>query len=160
MDWEKLKAEYLQGGISYRQLSQKYNVPLRTIATHAKDGNWAEERQRISNAVATDVNSIIERGIAAGAAKCKLEVYDVAAELLELTKSSMMALSHEGPLMPQAIGQYAAALRAIRTAMERPSEMDIEEQRARIEKLRRETQTDNSQTITVQLEGDLERYGG
>ncbi len=160
MDWEKLKAEYLQGGISYRQLSAKYGVPFGTLRKKAKADGWAQSRAQIEHRVDTDVSAVIRSRVEAGTAKCKLEVYDVASELLELTKSSMMALSHEGPLMPQAIGQYAAALRAIRTAMERPSEMDIEEQRARIEKLRRETQTDNSQTITVQLEGDLERYGG
>ena len=42
-------------------------------------------------------------------------------------------------ISPNAAMQFASAIRSIKAVLDRPSEMDLEEQRARIEKLRQET---------------------
>lgn len=153
VDWMKLRAEYLKGGTSYRQLSAKYNVPLKTLARRAKAEEWNEHRLQVDNSVATEVNSIIESGIAAGAAKCDLTVYDVAAELLEITRASMRTASSNEAVPPGELSMYASTLRSIKIAMQRPSELDIDEQKARIEKLRREASAadDDSETGVILL---------
>ena len=53
VDWLKIKTEYINGDTSYRALSEKYNVPLRTIAKHAKDEDWQRCKERHCNKIAT-----------------------------------------------------------------------------------------------------------
>ena len=52
-DWLKIRNEYINGGGSYRKLSEKYGVPLRTIAKHAKDEEWQKLKKENCNAIAT-----------------------------------------------------------------------------------------------------------
>ena len=52
-DWLIIRNDYINGGGSYRQLSEKYGVPLRTIAKHAKDENWLKLKEDNCNTIAT-----------------------------------------------------------------------------------------------------------
>ncbi len=162
VDWKKLRAEYLKGGTSYRQLSAKYNVPLKTLARRAKAEEWNEHRLQVDNSVATEVNSLIKNRIAEGSVRFDLAVYDVAAELLELTRHSMRTAAAKEAVPPGELSMYASTLRSIKIAMQRPSELDIDEQKARIEKLRRESEDKNAggTAITVRLEGNMDEYSG
>lgn len=45
MNWRKLKAEYIAGGISQRQLAEKYGVPWGTLRKQANVGKWNEKRK-------------------------------------------------------------------------------------------------------------------
>lgn len=49
MNWRKIKAEYIAGGISQRALAEKYGVPLATIVKHAKKEKWTEKRKYAEN---------------------------------------------------------------------------------------------------------------
>ena len=53
VDWLKIRNDYINGGGSYRKLSEKYGVPLRTIAKHAKDEEWQKLKKENCNAIAT-----------------------------------------------------------------------------------------------------------
>lgn len=55
VDWLRIKSEYVNGNISYRQLSEKHGIPLRTIAKHAKEEEWQSEKERCCNAVASSL---------------------------------------------------------------------------------------------------------
>ena len=46
IDWEKAKAEYLEGDISMRQLAFKYGVSANAVQLKAKRDNWARQRER------------------------------------------------------------------------------------------------------------------
>ena len=65
------------------------------------------------------------------------------------------------PLMtPTAASNYSNALKNIKEIQMIRTAEDLEEQRARIEKLRREAaKEDRSSTITVTMEGDIGTYG-
>ena len=52
-DWLTIRNDYINGGGSYRQLAEKYGVPLRTIAKHAKDEGWQKLKTENCNAIAT-----------------------------------------------------------------------------------------------------------
>ena len=45
-DWEKIRAEYIAGGISIRELAQKYGINRGAVGRKAKSENWAEERAK------------------------------------------------------------------------------------------------------------------
>lgn len=43
--WDKLKAEYISGNISYRKLAKKHNVPVATLCAHASKEQWSNARK-------------------------------------------------------------------------------------------------------------------
>lgn len=51
-DWITIRNDYISGGGSYRKLSEKYGVALRTIAKHAKDEDWQKQKEDNLNTVA------------------------------------------------------------------------------------------------------------
>ena len=53
VDWEKIKAEYLQGGISYRKLADKHSVSFSALEKRARSENWAEQRKEVGDKAAT-----------------------------------------------------------------------------------------------------------
>lgn len=54
VDWLRIKTEYINDQTaSYRKLADKYGVPLRTVAKHAKDERWTEQREAHCNNIAT-----------------------------------------------------------------------------------------------------------
>ena len=46
VNWRKLKAEYVAGGISQRQLAEKYGVPFGTLAKQARLKKWNAARKK------------------------------------------------------------------------------------------------------------------
>ena len=44
VDWERIRAEYIAGGISYKKLSDKYRVSLDAIKRRASKEEWNKER--------------------------------------------------------------------------------------------------------------------
>lgn len=53
VNWLTIRNDYINGGGSYRKLSEKYGVPLRTIAKHAKDEEWQKLKKENCNEIAT-----------------------------------------------------------------------------------------------------------
>ena len=43
-NWKQMKEEYVAGGTTYKQLSEKYGVPIGVIAYRAKDEKWRDLR--------------------------------------------------------------------------------------------------------------------
>ena len=44
INWDDIRNEYITTNISYRKLSEKYKVHLRTLAERAKAEKWVEQR--------------------------------------------------------------------------------------------------------------------
>lgn len=59
VDWEKIKAEYLQGGTSYRKLADKHGVSFSTLRARAIKEKWADKRDEVCNKAATKVEQKI-----------------------------------------------------------------------------------------------------
>lgn len=47
VDWEKIKAEYLQGGTSQRKLAEKYGISYNTFKDRAIKEGWAKQREEV-----------------------------------------------------------------------------------------------------------------
>ena len=62
MVWQKIKAEYIAGGTSYRKLAEKYKVSRTTLERKAKDEKWSElRRQAEVKAEAKIINAVSEK---------------------------------------------------------------------------------------------------
>ena len=51
INWAKIKAEYIAGGISQRKLAAKYGVTYSTLRHQAETQSWKEERDKLSRKI-------------------------------------------------------------------------------------------------------------
>ena len=56
VDWLAIKTEYINGGISYRKLAEKYEVPFPTLRDRAAREAWKEEKKEQRNKVVTNTS--------------------------------------------------------------------------------------------------------
>lgn len=58
-DWITLRAEYIAGGISYRQLATKHGVNVSTLEKRAIREGWAADLQQACSKVAADLPGVV-----------------------------------------------------------------------------------------------------
>lgn len=134
MDWNKLKAEYIAGGISYRKLAEKHGVSFNTLKTIAIRENWTDLRQQADNTTTTKiVESVVEENT-----KHTAGIYDVADKLLDKITDMLM----QQGLTTQSVKHLTSALKDIKEIKGIKSDIDLKEQEARIDKLRKEIDSD------------------
>ena len=154
-DWQKIKTEYITNpDTSYRELSQKYGVHYTNIAKRAKKEDWQQQRKQQANATQTKMIQAVERRKVDRAAKL-MDVSDLLLKKIEALVDELDVLDAS----PKDIRSLSAAIKDIKEIQMIRSEADIREQEARIEKLRRDADRDDSSgTITVRLPGGIEDY--
>ena len=131
MDWNKLKAEYISGGTSYRKLAEKYNVSINTLSGVAIREKWAELKKQAQNKSTTKMVNTISKDMAKNAVK----INTVADKLLD----KIVALLDELEVADsQTIKQCTSALKDIKDIKGVKSDIDLKEQEARIDKLRKD----------------------
>lgn len=152
MDWKRIKAEYIAGGISYRKLAEKYEVSFNTLKTRAKDEQWYKLRQQKEHKTTTKiVESLSDKD-----AEKAVNIIDVANKLL----GKISELMDEVPLDTQSMKHLTSALKDLKEIKGFKSDADIREQEARIRNLERQAEADNNNDneIKVIIEGNLENY--
>jgi hypothetical protein len=45
-DWKKLRNEYINGNISYREMAEKYGVSYSAVKYHAQQEHWGEKKRK------------------------------------------------------------------------------------------------------------------
>ena len=152
MDWNKLKAEYIAGGISYRKLAEKYGVSFSTLRNIAIREKWTDLREQASNKAVT---KLVE-SIADDNAKHTVDIYDVADKLLAKIENM---LGQEG-LTTQSLKHLTSAIKDIKDIKDIKSDIDLKEQNARIDKLRKEIEDEKKDTnITITFGDEVKKYG-
>ena len=152
-DWKKVKAEYIRGGTSYRKLAEKFGVSFSSVKRHAVAEKWTDLRSK-SEEKAT--SKMIEK--VAGQEAKRVEAIDtIADKILQQISDGL----DDGSI--QALGRgwrdITGALKDIRDIKGLKSDLDMKEQLARIEKLRREAQTEEAnKDIRVVIESSLDKY--
>ena len=154
MDWNTIKAEYIAGGTSYRKLAEKYKVSFTTLQGVAKREQWVELRRQAQDKSDTKIVNSIAKDIANNSVK----INNVADKLLE--KISSMIEEHEEILYnSQSLKHITSALKDIKDIKGLKSDIDLREQEARINKLRKDAEEEQKDTtVTVILGGEAEDY--
>jgi len=63
VDWLAIQLEYEAGGVTLKELADKYQVSKRTVETHSAKGNWVQKARDASNQVADKARAeIAEKG--------------------------------------------------------------------------------------------------
>lgn len=149
MNWGKIKRDYIAGKGSYRELAAKYGVPFRTLADRAGAEQWVALREQARNKSVT--KTVDKLAAANGVADTKMQ--EAAAELIGKVTDGIKGTD---PMNARNLKAYSGVLRDLKEVLDLRAPLDIKEQEARIEKLRRESEKDRedrNREVVVTLGG-------
>lgn len=153
-DWSNIKTEYITTETSYRELSQKYGVHYTNIAKRASKEGWQQLRQQHATRTQTKMVDAVERKKVDRAAR----LLDVSDLLLEKVRK-LIDSDDKIAMDTQGMKHLSGVLKDLKEIQMIRSDLDIREQEARIEKLRREAQQEqNREPIQVIIGEGLEDY--
>jgi transposase-like protein len=153
VDWKKIKAEYVAGGVSYRELCEKHGVSESSMRKRAAKEQWTELR----NSVDTKNEQLLVDKIAEETVSIDEKYY----KLVDKLMSKAEQVIEDMPVwQPSNLKEMATALKYLKECKGVKSDLDIKEQKARIAKLEKEAaeQTNETQSVIVRLEGDVEKW--
>ena len=151
-DWNKIKTEYLTSDTSYRKLAQKYGVNAITIAKKASKEGWVSQRQQQANRTLSKTLTVVSNRQVNRAARLQ----EVADKLLKKIEAAVDDYNMEVLLVDrQSLRQITGALKDIKDIQMIRSEADLREQEARIAKLLKEAEREDSgpNKVVIQIEG-------
>lgn len=139
VDYSKLKKEYLRSDISQRDLAKKHHVSYGTLRKVAAKEQWTELRNKArTKADAKFIDAISDKE-----AQKAVDIVSVADKLL----GKISEMLEEGVYNTQNIKNLTSALKDLKEIKGFKSELDLQEQMARIAKLQREAEKeDNTET--------------
>ena len=124
-DWKKIKKEYIAGGVSYKDLSEKYGVSQSTLRKTGAREHWADLR----NAAGTREEQKVVEAVSAQNA-----LFDDAVDLA--LEAACKYLRSPGQMRAVDLKDVTTTLKNLRDLKGIKNDIDVEEQRARIEALR------------------------
>ena len=149
-DWKAIETEYITTSTSYRKLADKYGIDQATISRKAKKEDWVSKRQHhLSKMQAKVLTADIKQKVS------RAERLQGVADKL-LNKVEVLIDSGGFATMDtQSLKHISGVLKDIKEIQMIKSQKDLEEQEARIAKLRREAEKDESQNrdVTITIEG-------
>lgn len=157
MDWNAIKTEYITTNTSYRKLAEKYGVTYNNIGIVSRRENWKKLREEfnaktVSKIVAMESNKQAERY------KRLLKVSD---DLLEVVEEAVKQFKC-GELMldKTALRSLSGTIKDIKDIQNIKTELDIEEQKARIANLKKQAEKDDNtfSEVSVVIAGGEESW--
>ena len=133
-DFKKIKAEYIRGGVSYRKLADKYGVSFSSIRRRAEKENWTDLRTQAEQKSST---KIVE-SVASQEAKRVDAIQSIADKLLQHITDNIDILATNAT----SCKDITVAIKNLRDIKGYKSDLDMQEQIARIEKLRKDATKD------------------
>ena len=96
-DWERIRAEYIAGGISLRDLAQKHGVTKSAIGRRASSESWTDERDKTGTKVRQKTEDLI--------VSRQSEAYAENADIAERIRMKLLErLEREIDALPESIG--------------------------------------------------------
>ena len=136
-DWQAIKTEYITTDTSYRKLSQKYGIGYQAICHRSKEEGWIAMREQHMNNTTTKTLEKISQQEANRAAK----IHSVADKLLQ----KIEAMVDNGNVCTEkGIRALTAAVKDLKEIQGVKSDLDKQEQKARIATLEKQANKDDS----------------
>ena len=155
MDWNAIRQEYITDETSsYRSLYKKYGIGLTKLSKHAKDEDWIGQRAQLKDKTMTKT---IEK-LSEQQAKRALNFVNMTDTLAE---KLMAALEKVDPKDTQSLRRIAASLHDLAEMQGLKSDLDRQEQEARIANLRKQADKEDdtaTKEVNVTFIGDIEEY--
>ena len=143
-DWQKIKTEYITTNTSYRKLAQKHGVHYNAIANRAKQEGWISQRNQYCDKTVTNtVDAISDKQVDRAA-----NLISVSDLLLDKVKHLME--SDAGVLNDtKRMKHISGVLKDIKEIQMIRSDADMREQEARIKKLQKDAEQEDTNTEVV-----------
>ena len=132
-DWQTIKTEYITTDTSYRKLAEKYGVSRVQIGTVGKEENWVELRRQHLDRTVTKTVAAVESAQVNRAKKMQA----VADKLL----LKIEALADRPGMAAKDVRALVAAVKDLKEIQGVKSDLDKQEQEARIAALRQKSMT-------------------
>ena len=152
-DWTAIKNEYISSNQSYRELAEKHKVSFSKIQKIGAKEKWTDARKKVCR----KAEEKLIQSAANKEAKKGERIVSVAHRLLNKIEAGI----DDGTLIVEArdIRAVTSALKDIKEITGYKSELDLKEQEARIDKLRKEaTIEERDSEIRVILDDALREY--
>lgn len=143
MDWKRIKAEYIAGGISLQKLAEKYGVSFSTIQKKSMEEKWGNLRKKNRRIVE---EKIID-SVSSKEAKKAVDIIDVADKLLD----KIYEVMDSAVTGTQSIKNLTSALKDLKEIKGYKSEADRREQEARIDKLRKDAEREDNSINEIEV---------
>lgn len=158
MDWNAIKTEYITTDTSYRKLAEKYGVTYNNIGIVSRRENWRKLREEynaktVSKILAIESNKQAER---------MRRLLTVSDKLLEAVEDAVDKFQAGELLLDKAaLKSLSGTIKDIKDIQSIKSELDIEEQKARIANLKRQAERDeDSKDVSVEISEEAVEYCG
>lgn len=157
MDWNRLKAEYIKGGISYRKLAEKHKVPFDTLRKQAAKENWKALKDAVTTKTATKLVEMESDKLALRYERLLKVSDDLLAVVEEAVRSFQVG---DLALDKTALKSLSGTIKDIKDIQNIKTELDIAEQKARIANLQKQAEKDGvtDTTVTVRFEDDSSKW--
>ena len=143
MDWKRIKAEYIAGGISLQKLAEKYGVSFSTIQKKSMEEKWGNLRKKSRR---KEEEKIIDY-VSSTEAQKAIDIIDVADKLL----TKITEIMDSAVTGTQSIKNLTSALKDLKEIKGYKSDADMREQEARIAKLRKEAEREDDTVNEIEV---------
>ncbi len=92
INWSKIKADYLSGKYTYRQLAEKYEISFSTLSKKAKKNKWVSLKRKKEEKVAKNVQQKLEEKETKEIIKDIDRICDVARRLINKAEKAIEEL--------------------------------------------------------------------
>ena len=140
MDWNKIKAEYIAGGTSYRKLCTKYGCSFTTLTRTAQREDWVGLRQQAEDKAETKIVNVVSEK----KADIDKKYFNLVDKLMQRAEE---VIENTPVWQVNSIKEMATALKYLKECKGVKSEIDLREQEARIKNLEKQAaEEDNTLT--------------
>lgn len=156
MDWNKIKAEYIAGGTSYRKLCSKYDVPFTTLTRTARREGWTQLRTQAEHKAETKIVNVVSEK--------KADIDKKYFNLVDKLMQRAEEVIEQTPIwQPNSIKEMATALKYLKECKGVKSEIDLREQEARIRNLEKQAAEEDNTLTEIRVtfgsdDGDSEQW--
>lgn len=146
VDWQAIKTEYITTATSYRELARKYGIAYRTVSMKGKEEGWVELRNQF---VAKTSSEIID-AIGEQQVDRAVRFRTVADKLLDKIEAIVDSVEAQD-INPKSLRSLTAAVKDLKEIQGIKSNLDMQEQQARIDNLRKQVQKDEDHTDVIEV---------
>ncbi len=152
MDWNRIKADYIAGGTSYRKLCAKYGCSFTTLVRTAQREDWIGLRQQAENKAETKIINVVSEK----KADIDKKYFDLVDKLMQRAEE---VIENTPIWQVQSIKEMASALKYLKECKGVKSDIDLREQEARIKNLEKQAEGEvTDTTVIVQFEEDISKW--
>ena len=144
MDWKAIKAEYIAGGVSYRELAEKHGVSQSNLRKVAAKEHWTELR----NSVDTKKEQVLVDKLGNKSAKIDEKYFNLVDKLLNKAEE---VIDNTPIWQASSLKEMATALKYLKECKGVKSDLDLKEQKARIAKLEKEAKEEENSLTEIKV---------